>query len=203
MPSPIPVSLTELDSRGQTVRVVRLPTITECTKEPLKYLPGGQRTLATGRVPDGPRFSIAGERYRFLGKVYFDLTAAIDDHGGQGGGGSGSFSPQPSPGPLAWSTQEGCRVHPYVQWVIVYGLLRSPHDSVLARTAKRTYRLRDVPIPASMHAGGRLAYAVLLRRPTDLLVLTPSGRTASEENLELPAPEHCRPGESSGIGMIG
>jgi hypothetical protein len=149
------------------------------------------------------RAQITAERYRFLGEVYFDLTAAIDGHGEQGGGGSGSFSPQSSPGPLAWSTQEGCRAHPYVQWSIVYGLLRSPRDRVLARAAKRAYRLRDVPMAASMHAGGRLVYAVLPRRPTHVLVLTPSGKTISDEDLELGASEHCRPGESSGIAMIG
>ena len=60
-PSPIPVSLTELDLRGGPVRVVALPAIVECTREPLKYLPGGAQTLVTGRVPGGPQFSISAE----------------------------------------------------------------------------------------------------------------------------------------------
>jgi len=202
-PSPIPVSLTELDSQGRTVRVVRLPAITECTKEPLKYLPGGIHILATDRVADGPRFSITGERYRFLGKIYFDLAAEIDSHGERGGGGGGSFSPQSPKRLFAWSTQEGCHAHPYVQWVIIYGLLRNPRDRVFARVAKRAYRLKTVSIPASLHAGGALAYAVMPRRPTDVLVLTPSGTTASAEKLEPPGSEQCEPGESSGISMVG
>ncbi len=71
-PSPIPRLLTELGASGRVLRITHLPRIVECTKHPIKYLDGGAKTLATGTVPDGgPAFSILGERYRFLGKVYF------------------------------------------------------------------------------------------------------------------------------------
>jgi hypothetical protein len=144
-----------------------------------------------------------GERYRFLGHVYFDLAVGINEHGMPEGGGGGSFSSQGSPGILAWSTQEGCQAHPYVRWAIVYGLLRRRQDTAFAPTTGHAYPLRRVRIPVSLHATGPLAYAVLPQAPNDLMVQTPSGGTVLDEKLGLPAPRGCQPGESAGIGTVG
>lgn len=62
-PSPVPVSLTERDAQGRTLRVLKLRRIVGCSKHPLKYFPGGKLTLVHGSAPQGPSFSIVGERY--------------------------------------------------------------------------------------------------------------------------------------------
>jgi hypothetical protein len=180
-PSPIPRSLAELDAHGRVLRSVALPPIVECTKDPLKYLPGGVRTLVEGRIPRGPAFSITAEHYRFLGKTYVDLSANISAHGMREGGGSGSFSPRRSPQAFAWSTQEGCEADPSVRWSIVYGLLRDSRDTALARRGVKEYAVKVAPIPASFHAGGELAYVVLPQQPSEVLVRGASGRTLQHE----------------------
>ena len=72
-PSPIPVSLIERDAHGHTLRVLKLQRIVGCSKHPLKYLPGGKRTLVRGQTPQGPAFSIVGERYRLFGRIHAQL----------------------------------------------------------------------------------------------------------------------------------
>jgi hypothetical protein len=202
-PSPIPRSLAELDAHGRVLRSVALPPIVECTKDPLKYLPGGVRTLVEGRIPRGPAFSITAEHYRFLGKTYVDLSANISAHGMREGGGSGSFSPQRSPQAFAWSTQEGCEVHPSVRWSIVYGLLRDSRDTALARIGAKEYAVKVASIPGSFHPGGELAYVMLPQQPSEVLVRSASGHTLQHEALDgLPA-RSCKPGESAGIAAVG
>ena len=202
-PSPIPRSLAELDGGGRVLRSVALPPIVECTKNALKYVPGGIRTLAEGRIPRGPELSIMAEHYRFLGKTYVDLSAEIHAQGSSEGGGSGSFSPQRSPQAFAWSAQEGCEAHPSVRWSIVYGLLRDPRDTAVVRTSGREYPVKVAPIPGSFHAGGELAYAVLPRQPSEVLVRSASGRTLQDERLDSLPSRGCEPGESASIGAIG
>jgi hypothetical protein len=202
-PSPIPRSLAELDAHGRVLRSVALPPIVECTKDPLKYLPGGVRTLVEGRIPRGPAFSIRAERYRFLGKTYVDLSAEVDAQGSSEGGGSGSFSPQRSPQAFAWSTQEGCEADPSVRWSIVYGLLRDSRDTALARVGGRQYAVRVASIPGSLHAGGELAYVVLPQQPSEVLVRGASGHTLQHEDLDGLPERGCKPGESASIGAIG
>jgi hypothetical protein len=50
-PSPFPVSLTERDARGHTLRVLKLRRIVGCSKHPLKYLPGGSARSSAGALP--------------------------------------------------------------------------------------------------------------------------------------------------------
>jgi hypothetical protein len=106
-PSPIPVSLTEFDAHGGTLRVLKLPRVVECTRHPLKYLPGGIRTLVHESVPQGPTFSIVGKGYRFLGHLHFALKVNIEAEPKFGFGASsissgssiGVLGRQPSPSP--------------------------------------------------------------------------------------------------------
>jgi hypothetical protein len=188
-PSPIPVSLTELDAHGHTLRVVRLPAIVECTEHPVKYLPGGIRTLARGTVPQGPAFSIVAERYKFLGKIYLDFKAHIAGEGegllGQVGAGGRSFSgvlggPPPRPSPFQPEESNGCHPHPYT---LLFGVLHAPRDTVLARTPSGLVALHKVAIPARLHAGGVLAYGAFSPPPTALIVRAPDGRTISAASL--------------------
>lgn len=125
-PSPIPVSLTELDAHGRALRVVKLVPVVECTKHPLKYLDGGPHTLVHGSVPGGPPFSIAAERYRFLGKVYFefDVHVAVEPGtGARGVGSGGTFFAKGERPAFAPEEDFGCGPRFYD---IVYGLLKPP-----------------------------------------------------------------------------
>jgi hypothetical protein len=206
-PSPIPRSLAELDAHGRVLRSVALPPLVECTKDALKYLPGGVRTLVEGRIPRGPAFSIGVERYRFLGKTYVDLSAAIRARGTREGGGSGgggsSFSPRRSRQAFAWSTQEGCEADSSVRWSIVYGLLRDSRDTVLVRTGGTAYAINVASIPGSFHVGGELAYAVLPRQPSEVLVRGVGGHTVQRERLGGWPSRGCEPGESASLVTVG
>jgi hypothetical protein len=192
-PSPIPVSITELDAHGRTQRVVRLPAIVECTEHPVKYFPGGIRTLVRGTVPGGRRFTIVGEHYRFLGHVYFDLKVHTPE--GRGGGGV-SFS-SGSGGPPVFSPEErsGCTPRPYD---IIYGVLKDPRDTVLVRTGGKLSALRKVHIPASLHAEGVLVYGAFPAPPEEVIVRGAHGKKLLDESRrESFARERCE-GESEG-----
>ncbi len=211
-PSPIPVSLVERDAQGRTLRVVRLQRIVGCSKHPLKYLPGGKRTLVHGRTPQGPVFSIVGERYRLFGRVHVQLKLKMgegsassgegEEEGeeGPGEGPSGSFArPVKRIEPLESEVSAGCHPHEYS---IFYGLLKRPSDTVLAKVAGKLVPLRRVRIPASLHAGGVLVYLASEGQPEEVVVRSPSGQVAMSEDLSQKAiegRETCE-GESEGSG---
>ncbi len=185
-PAPVPVSLTELGAHGETLRVVKLPRIVECTRHPIKYLPGGMRTLVHESVPPGPTYTIVGEAYRFLGHLYFDLKVHVKTKAeSEFGGGGVSFLVSRTgekPSPYTPQFETVCKPHPYE---IVYGLLKAPRDTVLARSVSGTSTpLREVVIPPSEHAHGELVYGALSTAPIELQVRAPSGRTVATEKLE-------------------
>ncbi len=190
-PSPIPVSLAELDAHGKVLRVLKLHRFVGCTKHLLKFLKGGIRTLVHGRVPRGSTFSIVGEAYRFLGQIYFALQVETSN-------GGGSERPRgQKPNLFSWSLWTACQPHPYA---ILYGLLKRPDDTVLARTSGKLSALHRVAIPSHLHAGGVLAYAVSATVPSELLVRDRSGKTVVVENLRQlgkEATETCE-GEAEG-----
>jgi hypothetical protein len=185
-PSPIPVSLTELDAHGAVLRVVKLPRIVECTRHPLKYLPRGVRTLVHETVPQGPSFAIVGEAYRFLGRLYFNLKVNVESASETEFSASSDtsvfFAFHGKPHPFSPQFETTCKPHPYE---IVYGLLRAPRDTVLARsTSGALDPLRQLAIPAGMHAHGALVYGALATAPTALIVRAPSGATVATQKLE-------------------
>jgi hypothetical protein len=199
-PSPIPASFTELDAHGRALRMVRLHAVVECTRNPIKYLPGGLRTLVRGAIPHGPHFSIVAERYRFLGHVHFALKAKTPEGSSSGG----SIGPGAgSPAARAFSREEasGCRPQP---WDILYGVLHDPRDSVLVRVANHLVTLGKVAIPASLHAGGVLAYTALSGSPTELIVRGPGGARVGSESLSEGArfnAEHCETEHEGGFSL--
>jgi hypothetical protein len=189
-PSPIPVSLTELDAEGRTLTVLKLPAVVECTKHPVKYFPGGIVRLAHGSLPQGPSFTIRGEGYRKLGADHFELKLEVSNEellfggGGEGGSLEGGLE-----GGLAISNgvqvfeprdSSGCLPQPYA---IVYGLLKAARDTVVARVSGALVPLRKVVIPARLHPGGVLVYGAFTRLPTELLVRNASGRTVDRKNF--------------------
>jgi hypothetical protein len=206
-PSPIPVSLIERDAHGRTLRVVKLRRIVGCSKHPLKYLPGGKRTLVRGQAPQGPDFSILGERYRLFGRIHIQLKLKTGEglvnfgEGEEGGpleGSGESFAmPVKSKGPLDSELATGCRPHEYS---IFYGLLEKPRDTVFAKITGKLVPLRRVHIPASLHTGGVLVYLVSSAQPEEIVVRSPDGKTVMSEDRASRATEGretCE-GESEG-----
>jgi hypothetical protein len=184
-PSPIPVSLTELDAGGRALRVVRLSAVVECTRHPLKYLPGGRLTLVHAQAPNGPRFSIVAEHYRFLGHAYFEFKVHVAQEpseglrGGAGFGGSIFLGPGERP---AFSPEEafGCMPRFYD---IIYGLLRPPGASVSVRIAGSLTQLHNVAVPAYLHSGGLLAYGAFSSPPAELVVDDAHGYVLTKQSL--------------------
>jgi hypothetical protein len=209
-PSPIPVSLIERDAHGRTLRVLKLQQIVGCSKHPLKYVPGGKRTLARGQTPQGPAFSIVGERYRLFGRVHTQLKLRTgeglmsSDEGEEEGlieGPNGSFAvPVKRRAPLDSEVSAGCHPHEYS---IFYGLLKQPHDTVLAKVAGKLVPVLRAGVPASLHAGGGvLVYLASSSQPEEVVVRSPSGKVVTSEDLSRAASEGretCE-GESEGPG---
>lgn len=205
-PSPIPVALTEVDAHGTVLRTVRLPRTAKCARQSPKLLPGGNRTIARGSLPQGPSFSIIGERYSLTGKIHFDLRVEVAAEAEASGLISDASSivvgvhlkSKPST-PFALKMRTGCQPHEYA---ILYGVLKAPTDTVLARSSGSLQPLRRVRIPASLHAHGVLAYIALPAVPSELLVRTPTGKTVFTERLAgraLETKETCE-GEAEGPG---
>jgi hypothetical protein len=211
-PSPIPVSLVERDAQGRTLRVVKLQRIVGCSKHPLKYLPGGKRTLVHGQTPQGPDFSIVGERYRLFGRIHTQLKLrtgeglTTSDEGEEEGPIEGpgalprSFAvPVKHPKPLESEVSAGCHPHEYS---IFYGLLKNPRDTVLAKVAGKLVPVLRVRIPSSLHTGGTLVYLASVSQPEEVLVRSPNGKIRMNENRSRTAREGretCE-GESEGAG---
>ncbi len=158
---------------------------------PVVFLPGGVRALAHGTLPSGGlSYQIEGQRYRFEGCVYFDLSLDLERPGlsiPDSGGGS-SFTPAQAPGALSYSDQQVCQPHAVT---IVFGLLRAPHDRVLVRSTTAAATARVVAIPAALHSGGALAYAALPGELTEVSVQA-GGRTVLDDRLPSRGP--CRAG---------
>jgi hypothetical protein len=185
-PSPIPVSLTELDAEGRTLTVLKLPQVVECTKHPVKYFPGGIVRLAHGSLPQGPSFTIRGEGYRKLGADHFELKLEVSNEellfggGGEGGSLEGSVAIPNGVQVLEPQDSSGCLPQPFA---IIYGLLKAPRDTVFARVSGALVPLRKVAIPARLHPGGVLVYGAFTPLPTELLVRNASGKTVDRKNL--------------------
>jgi hypothetical protein len=197
-PSPIPVSLSELDAQGSTLAVLKLPAVVECTKNPIKYVHDGVVRVVHESPPQIPAFTIRAERFRELGASYFQLRAEVSEQRLFGAGGaSGSLfgsESEPEPGlagqvirlgglgeggPFTPHTSDGCvPPHPYA---IVYGVLKAPRDTVLARVSGKLVPLRKVVIPSRLHAGGVLAYGAFSPLLSELLVRSPTGKTIGSE----------------------
>lgn len=203
-PTPIPVSLTELDASGGELTVLKLPAVMECTKHPVKHFPGGNVQLAHESPPDIPTFTIRGEHFRKLGIEHFELKFEASNEerlfgGGEGSGGFGGSVavPNGSGRTLEPMASSGCEPQPYA---IIYGLLKAPRDTVLARVSGKLVPLHKVAIPAREHAGGVLVYGAFSPLPTELIIRDASGETVNTRSLAQAArseTESCE-GEAEG-----
>jgi hypothetical protein len=182
-PSPVPVSLTEVDSHGTALRTLGLPRTGKCTEQSGGPVPGSLRTIASGSLPEGPSFSISGERFSIDGRVQFQLSLEVMGNGEGGGSASGIGEDEvlpTKPSPFAIWQSTGCRPHEYA---ILYGVLSAPRDTVLARSSGGLQPLRRVRIPASLHANGVLAYIALPALPSEVIVRSPTGKTVHAERF--------------------
>jgi hypothetical protein len=64
--------------------------------------------------------------------------------------------------------------------VFAWGLLRSPEDTVTAKSKARTVRFTKVMIPRSLYPRGALVYALLGPGAPTVVVRTPRGRIVSD-----------------------
>ena len=203
-PSPIPVSLTELDAQGETLAVVKLPPVVECTKHLKKYVRDGIVRLVHEATPQSPAFTIRAESYRELGVPHFESSLERENETLFGETGADAIEQaieenSERRGTSAFKAQAsaGCQPQPYA---IIYGLLKAPDDSVLALVSGKLVPLRTLTIPAHLHAGGVLAYGTFSPLPTELVVRDASGATIARENLSgaaTEATETCE-GEAEG-----
>lgn len=207
-PSPIPVSLIERDAHGRMLREVKLSRIVGCSKHPLKYLAGGKRTLVHGQTPQGPDFSIVGERYRLFGRVHRQLKlttgkglVSSDESGEEElSEGLGESFPVKRTTPLDSELSTGCSPHEYS---IFYGLLNKPRDTVFAKIAGMLIPLIRVHIPASLHAGGVLVYMASAGQPEEIVVRSPSGKVVMSEDRGSQAVEGREKCEGESEGSVG
>jgi len=210
-PSPLPVSLIERDARGRTLGVLKLRRVVGCSKHPLKYLPGGKRTLVRGSTPQGPPFSIVGERYRLFGRLHTQLKLSTGEgvvSSNEEGEGEENVTEGPREsvaGPVKRTTPLDSEVstacHPH-EYSIFYALLKQPRDTVLAKIAGKLVPVLRVRIPSSLHTGGTLVYLASVSQPEEILVRSPNGKTLMNEDRSRTAREGretCE-GESEGSG---
>jgi hypothetical protein len=185
-PSPIPVSITELDARGRPLRTLALEPQKGCVRGKPTFTSGPSRMIASGSVPQGPTFTIIGERAGENGETHLELRADIEGKPAEGASYIIALRAKAIAAASARShaftaqTSTGCRPQEYA---ILYGVLRDPRDTVLARNGGQLTRLRKVRIPSVLHARGVLAYAGFQGVPSEVLVRSPSGKTLSVEKL--------------------
>jgi hypothetical protein len=201
------VSLTERDAQGRTLRVLKLHRIVGCSRHPLKYLRGGKRTLVRGSAPQGPSFSIIGERYRLFGRTYTQLKLIIgeglvsSDEGEEGNVSEATDSAAPVRRTTPLNSEISAACHPH-EYSIFYGLLKHPRDTVLAKIAGKLLPALRVRIPSILHSGGLLVYLASVSQPEEVIVRSPSGKILLNEDLSRTAREGretCE-GESEGTG---
>lgn len=184
-----PVSLIEFDARGRPLRTLRLHA-QACghSVEPIgpKFFP-----LVHGTTPSGLPFTVEAEIVTFDGgRDSFGLSASIENPHGAVGSEAGyeEFERHRQPPPFETSIADEC---PPGEVAIVYGLVREPGATVLARTPSGLVPLTVVAIAADLHAGGSLAYGAFSTYPSELVVRGADGSTLFSESLATREQNHA------------
>jgi hypothetical protein len=173
-----PVSLTELDGHRKVLRTVVLTDAPRCATQWPFIPPGSMRTIVSGRVPGGPRFSIIGRHERLVGVFSTGSGASLRV---EVGAESATEGIEPAPGgPFAWQVKTGCQPHEYA---ILYGTLKDARDTVWARGPDGLRQLRRARIPASLHIHGLLTYTAGSSVPSELVVRAPDGKAVLARKL--------------------
>jgi hypothetical protein len=154
------------------------------SEQTIEYL-GGAYTLASDTAPEGAAFSIAGQRYRFWGHDYIEVTVHYTKPGQVEEGGSGWQSGEV----LEWGTHTGCEGHPFA---ILDGILKAPQDTVFLSVAGKLIALRKTDLPSGLDYHGALVYGIAPKSQYSVLIRTPAGEVINESS-------GIRFGESSGV----
>ena len=193
-PSPIPVSLTELDAEGKPLAVVKLRRLVECTKHPVKLVAGGP--VAHGTVPHGPSYTIIVGRYRYLGQIQKKLSITFGENGRGGSAGFGLIgSPRAS-----FDYATSCSGRPAT---LIVAVLRSSKDTVFARTAGGLVALREAAIAPATKAGAKIAYEAFTKPPRELIVRNAAGQTILTRTIGRHIVGGCGHGSSGAVGNLG
>lgn len=173
------VSLVELNARGGVALTVKLPRYrcVKSRKEP-EELPTDTE-LANGRTPEGEAFAITAFG-NLNGQPFLSVDTGVDPELNEPAIGLGTSKAFP------WSLSIGCIPHPYA---ILYGILGTPGESVVAQTPQGAIALTVTPIEPRVHAKGPLVYGVFNSLPSELTVLGTNGSTLYTENLQAKATE--------------
>ncbi len=199
-PSPYPVALSELDAHGRVLRSERLRSPRGCREAEPGFASGPTFTpLVHGRTPGGIPFTIEAVQVHVDRRhTFFDVQLQVEQSSGPFEGGSsrsgrielttGRLSAQRRAQIATFnpSLQAECPPHEYA---IVYGVLKAPGESVLARTATGLVPLTRVSIPARLHAHGALVFGVFATVPAELIVQNGTGATLFRESLAKKASE--------------
>ncbi len=143
----------------------------------LKWVGSTQR-IVSAKVPDGPAFSIVGQRYRFWGHTYLQIATRfaapwrVADAGSESGWGDGGGVERSRLFEEEISVTAGCQLRPFV---IVRGLLKRSGDAVFARVGGRMVRLSEVSLPLALGSDGVLVYGSASIAPSGFTVRTRSG----------------------------
>lgn len=169
---PRPVSLTLLDSHGGVIAVVKLPGTSGCAPSP-STSPRPEK-LAVATAPDGASFEIRGEYSSFSKHRTFSLEATSEQTEGEPLLSVDSpTNGQAASGQLQWHLSSSCEPAA----TLLYGLLKTPADRVLARTSDGLTPLSAAPIPRRLHVSSELVYGAFAELPTELIVQAPDGTT--------------------------
>ena len=147
---------------------------TSASERTIKYL-GDTYTLASDRVPEGAAFSIAGQRYRFWGHDYIELTVNYAKPEQVEEGGSGWQGGDV----LEWGTHTGCEGHPFA---ILDGILKAPQDTVFLSVAGKLIALRKTDLPPGLGYHGALVYGIAPKSQYSVLIRTPAGKLVNESS---------------------
>ncbi len=180
-PWPIPVSLTELDGAGRVVRVVRLRPVRGCRPKPEPE--PTVLTLVQAAGPGGTSYTIRGITFPGARSHQVSLLVKVTPR-------AGSIVEGESGGAAArlfeWSLHAQCPPH---QLAILYGLVKAPGDTVLARSEGTLVPLGEQPLPPQLHSTSVLAYDAFASPPTELVVRSATGQTLATESLAARASE--------------
>jgi hypothetical protein len=174
------VSLVELNTGEDIVLALHLPRY-HCVK-PRGQSETGLPTsteLATGHTPEGEPLTISTFG-SFNGQPSLSVDTGVDPELNE------IVIPPDVAKAFPWSLSIGCAPHPYV---ILYGILAPPGESVTARTPQGAVALNVVPLEPRLHAKGPLVYGVFSALPSELTVLGANGSTVYTESLQAKATE--------------
>jgi hypothetical protein len=180
-----PVSLTELDSAGRVVKVVRLSGM-RCRREPSPTYSLSTFSTYTPithvTVPENEPLVITGIQNPVGGRPVIEVGITGDQSNSRSEQKAAVYDYEESTELKAfpWSLATHCAPQPYA---VIFGVLSPPAASLLARTPEGLVALTAVPITPELKPPGPLLYGVFKTPPSELIVRRSDGSTLYTESL--------------------